>query len=429
MNTRNFRRRAFLASCTAGAVSALAASCPRAAGGPSQDVTPAPRIDCDFPGGNILVERIDGCDVYLRQDQRDTPGFWFYWYFRVRGAAGSTLRFHFTAGNVIGARGPAVSTDGGQTWAWLGMQAVEGATFVYTFGAQADDVRFCLGVPYLEAHLRSFLARHADHPNLKTEPHCTTRKGRKTLRLRVGRLDGTPEHRVLLTCRHHCCEMMASYALEGVLEAVLAETDDGAWLRRRVEVLVVPLVDHDGVEDGDQGKNRQPHDHNRDYLGESIYPSVAALRRHVPKWSQGRLRIALDMHCPWIRGGGDGPSSNERIFLVGNPAPEIWQRQQEFGRVLQQVQTGSLVYDPKHNIPWGQAWNTAEEPRCCSRWTASLPGVLVGVTIEIPYANAGGREVTPHTARRLGHDLARAIRRYLETHAATRTPDTTFTTR
>lgn len=67
-----------------------------------------PVIDCEFPGGNIIVERIDGDNVYLHQDPRDTGGFWFCWYFRVREAAGRTLTFHFTKGNVLGVLGPAV---------------------------------------------------------------------------------------------------------------------------------------------------------------------------------------------------------------------------------------------------------------------------------------------------------------------------------
>jgi len=428
MNAPYLKRRQFFASCTAGTVAAWAASSvvDTDAEIPSSEL---PTIDGSFPGGNIVVERIDGDEAYLHQDQRDTPGFWFYWYFRVRGAAGRTLRFHFTQGNVIGALGPAVSTDGGKTWDWLGMRAVEGASFAYAFSKQAAEVRFCLAVPYLESNLQAFLTRFADNPHLKVEPHCTTRKGRKTRRLRLGRLDDVsageagPNYRVLLTCRHHSCEMMAGWALEGLLETVLTDTEDGRWFRRNVEVLAVPFIDKDGVEDGDQGKNRTPHDHNRDYLGKSIYPSVAALRDFVPRWSQGRLRIALDMHCPWIRGGGDGPSSNERIFLVGNPSPEVWQRQQVFGNVLQQVQTGPLVYHPKHNIPWGKAWNTGKDPKSCSRWTASLPGVLVGTTIEIPYANAGAQAVTPETARLLGHDLARAIRRYLMQKQVSPIPD------
>lgn len=45
-------------------------------------------VDCDFPGGNIVVDGIKDDTVFLHQDVRDTQGDWFYWYFRVRGAAG-----------------------------------------------------------------------------------------------------------------------------------------------------------------------------------------------------------------------------------------------------------------------------------------------------------------------------------------------------
>jgi len=406
------KRRRFLVKCAAaaatGAVSASAA-------GQTTSDSNVLEIDCDFPGGNIVVERIEGDRVYLRQDQRDTPGFWFYWYFRVRGAAGRRLTFHFTKGNVLGVRGPAVSSDGGKSWDWLGAERMEGASFTYAFPSEATEVRFCLAIPYLEANLRTFLDRYRDNPHVVVEHHATTKKGRRNERLRLGRLEGEPRYRVLLTCRHHCCEMIPNWLLEGLIDFVLADTPGGRWFCDRVEFLALPFMDKDGVEDGDQGKNRKPYDHNRDYLGESIYPSVAALKEFVPEWSRGRLRMALDLHCPYIRGGGDGPSSNERIFLVGNPSEATWERQQEFGRILREVQTGPLVYDPKHNVRWGQSWNTLKEPRSCSRWAASLDGVRVSTTMETPYANVAGTPVTVDAARALGRDLARAIRKYLET--------------
>jgi len=399
-------RRDFFATCVSAMPAAVASS---AAVAQSQELQETePTIDADFPGGNIIVERIQRDHVYLRQDQRDTPGFWFYWYFRVRGAAGRRLTFHFTGGNVLGVRGPAVSGDDGKTWCWAAPDAAGAASFAHAFPEQAEAVRFCLAVPYQEADLHRFLRRHAGNAHLKVEQHSTTAAGRKTERLRFGKLDGEPAHRVLLTCRHHSCEMMASYVLEGVVEAVLADTADGRWFRQNVELAAVPMMDKDGVEAGDQGKNRRPHDHNRDYLGESIYPAVAALKRFVPKWSDGKLKISLDLHCPWIRGGG-----NEQVFFVGSRIPEMWKRQQHFSRILHEVQTGPLKHDPRHNVPWGKGWNSATEPKSCSSWMALRPEVLVGVTIEVPYANAGGRPVTAESARLLGHDLARAMRRYV----------------
>jgi len=47
-------------------------------------------------------------------------------------------------------------------------------------------------------------------------------------------------------------------------------------------------------------------------------------------------------------------------------------------------------------------------------WAAGLPGVEVATVIEIPYANVGDAIVTAESARFLGHDLARAMKEYLQ---------------
>ena len=67
-------------------------------------------VDCDFPGGNILVDEIDGDTIALHQDLRDTEGDWFYWYFRVRGAAGREVTVRFTGSDVIGVQGALIAS-------------------------------------------------------------------------------------------------------------------------------------------------------------------------------------------------------------------------------------------------------------------------------------------------------------------------------
>ena len=228
------------------------------------------KVDADYPGGNIVVDRIEGTEVHLHQDLRDTNGWWFYWNFRVRGAAGRTLTFRFTNRNVIGTRGPAVSLDEGRTWSWLGTKTVKGASFSYVFGPAAKSVRFAFSLPYQETDLKRFLVQYEGSKHLAVHELCKTPKGRSVERIHIGKLDGQPPHRMLITCRHHACESTASYVVEGMLAALLAETDDGKWLRENVEVLVVPFMDKDGVEDGDQGKNCKPRDHCRDYAGKSL---------------------------------------------------------------------------------------------------------------------------------------------------------------
>ena len=375
-------------------------------------MTTAIKIDADFPGGNIAVEKIDGDHVYLHQDIRDTRGWWFYWCFRARGAAGRTLAFHFTNKDVFAGRGPAASVDRGKTWEWLGRRRVRGQTFRYSFPHDAADVRFCMAMPYMQSNLREFLERHRPSPHLRRATLCKSKEGRTVERLHVGRLDGRCRYRALLTCRHHACEMMANYALEGIIDVVLGRSREGKWLRENVEFLAVPFVDKDGVEDGDQGKNRKPRDHNRDYSGKSVHPSVATLRTFVPEWSDGKLRFAMDMHCPWIRG-----ATSEWVYFVGRDSEENWRELTRFSKVLESVRTGPLPFHARNNLPFGKSWNTAAtwtQGMSCSRWAATLPGIRLATSIEIPYATASRQPVTADSARALGRDLAKAIRRYLD---------------
>jgi hypothetical protein len=377
----------------------------------AQTAVAVPVVDAQFPGGNIIVERIEGDRVELRPDLRDTQGWWFYWNFRVRGAAGRTLTFQFAGQNPIGVRGPAVSTDQGRSWKWLGADRVQGATFRYAFGADDDEVRFCFAVPYQEEDFQRFLAAYRDNRYLAVEELCKSPQGRSVERLHVGDRDREPKHRMFVTVRHHACESMASYVLEGFVTAALADTDDGRWFRENVHLVAIPFVDKDGVEQGDQGKNRKPRDHNRDYVGESVHPSVAAIRSFVPDWSRGRLDVAFDLHCPWIRG-----QHNEVIYMVGNSDPEMWQRQVAFGKILEEVQQGPLKYRAADNLPFGQAWNTGSnysQGMSFSRWASQREGIGLVTTFEVPYANAAGGTVDADGSRAFGHDLLRAVRRYV----------------
>jgi hypothetical protein len=399
MNYRTITFAAILLGCLAGDVAAKVV------------------IDADYPGGNIIFQRINGDLVDLKQDLRDTKGWWFYWSFQVRGAAGRKLTFRFTNKNVIGTRGPAVSVDGGKTWSWLGTKSVKGASFTYSFppadSKNARPVRFAFAIPYQEANLKQFLARHEKSKYLSVRQLCRTRKGRIVERIHIGRLDGRAGYRILLTCRHHSCESIASYVLEGAMAAMLADTETGRWFRKNVEVMAIPFVDKDGVEDGDQGKNRKPRDHNRDYIGKSTHPSIAALREFVPKWSAGRLKIVIDLHCPWLRGGG-----NESIYLVGSKDKAIWAAQCRFAGILETVCGDVLPYKASSNLPFGKSWNTGanfKAGKSCSRWAGELKGIDLATTIETPYANARKVTITPKLARAFGAAIAEAMGRYLRT--------------
>jgi len=385
------------------------------------------KIDADFPGGNIIVLSIDGDNVRLQRDIRDTSGDWFYWSFRIRGAEGRTLNFEFSSG-VVGARGPAVSNDGGNTWRWLSDKPGFSTTkFQYAFRAEEKEVLFSTGMTYTEKDLKRFLEKHKGNTSLKVETLCRTKKGRDAELLRIPGKGNAADFKVFLSSRHHCCEMMATYALEGMVETILSDSGDGKWLREHCDFFIVPFADKDGVEDGDQGKNRKPHDHNRDYV-QRIHPEVRAITEQVPVWLAGKPVFWMDLHCPWLRGGAEGEQpdkgTNEYFYQVGAKEPERWKLQQRFGKILEAEKKGSIPYKQSFDLPFGKSWNTgsnydaaagAPALMSCAGWGSMLPNMIFASSVELPYANASGVTVDADSARALGRDLARATRVYLET--------------
>jgi hypothetical protein len=346
------------------------------------------RIASDFPGGNIVVEKIVGNDVYVHQDLRDTKGDWFYWYFAVRGAQGRELTFHFTKSKAIGLLGPGVSRDGGRTWQWLG-HTESPTLFRYKFASDESEVRFSFGMPYQHADLLRFLEKHRQNPHLKQEALGKTRKGTPVELLRLG---AASDCKVLVTVRHHACEMMASYVAEGFMEAFLGDS----WLPTQVDCVVIPMVDKDGVEAGDQGKNRQPHDHKADYRGTSIYPEVAALRAFVEKWAGGKPDVTLDLHNPAI--------NSRVIYSHALRAGGVFEK--EFLETLEKVQRGPLQFRVQDSVEFAA--------RMADETVKKTNNTQINIGLEIPYALAREKPVTPESARAFGRDLTRALVFYFQ---------------
>lgn len=377
---------------------------------------PTYAIRADFPGGNVQVLVQDEHTFVLAPDLRDTlPGrWWFYWNFALSGPAGGVATVIFPGRDPIGVHGPAYSGDGGESWNWMGAQVVrqvmhDGAparAFDVTLPAAAAgdaEIRLAFGMPYVGENLERFLAGHR-HPDLLREEILThSPRGRKVPLLRLGNLR-QPERVVLVTARHHSCEAMASYVLEGfmaeVLRAATTETG-GPW--QRWQLIVLPFMDRDGVESGDQGKVRDPHDHYQDYSDTPRYREVAALMAAARDFP-APVFAALDLHCPWIRG-----SIHERIHLVGSPDPAMEEAQEVLLATLA-AREGGLPVTPADIFRFGVGWNTSADSPAFDYWaTRTFPAARLVSTLEFPYASLSGQVITTTAAREFGSDLAQAI--------------------
>ena len=377
------------------------------------------KIDISFPGGNIFIEDINGFDVTLTKDMRNTEGDWFYWAFRGTFDEVGTYHFTFTNGWACGARGPAVSYDDGMTWEWLGADCVSGekrSRFFYNYdGSRGNRVIFCMGMQYQQAHLDAFLAKHQGDDRLSVSTLAYTRKNRAVEILHIeDKTVGGEKKRIFLTSRHHCCEMMATYAMEGILDAALRDDDLGRELREKFIIDAVPFVDKDGVVDGDQGKNRRPHDHSRDYGdGHNLYPEVTAIQEFLMK---AKPFVVNDLHCPWIC-----MDCNESIYFPGPADKEAEKRMLRMSAILEEEAPACAPHFSRDNILYGTGWNTSANYTKGSTLAAWIlrRGWRVGFagTLEIAYANAREITLTADSVRELGRALARCYLRFVGEYA------------
>jgi len=348
-------------------------------------------IDTQFPGGNVVVKGIEGDTVHLTPDLRGGQA-WFYWCFDAVAAKPGKVTFAFANPLRIGVRGPAVSRDGGRSWRWLGAEHVESTKeaerFSYQFNAAQERVRFAVAIPYLQHDLDAFVLKNKNNPHLSKSVLTKTRKGTPVDLLQIGKL-GPDRQSVLVTARHHACESMASYVLEGFMQEALSDSPAAAAFRKRYVLYAVPLVDKDGVQAGDQGKNRAPHDHNRDYGPEPLYPEVRTIQELV---DEKDVRFSIDFHCPALRG-----DIHEAFHFLGLGVPHIRDNLDEFRAWIKEERPPAVMVplnflaDPKKP--------NAVDRRINSHYLATREKALFAATLEVPYTQR-------HPA--LDQDMARA---------------------
>lgn len=359
---------------------------------------PVLTVDDQLPAGNIVMERVSGDTVYVSQDLSKNADEWFYWAMRVRGAQGKTLVFQFPRTSV-GARGPVVSLDQGKTF-FFGGEANDD-NFTWTFGPKDKDVYFYECHPYLPENWEAF-TNTLDKSLFSQSVLCISREGREVPYASVGLKDGKERHHIFIMARHHCSETMASYVMEGLVMGLCASDKVGEWLRDNVDMTLVPFADYDGVVDGDQGKNRAPHDHNRDY-GLFLYPETRAI---ADLYGKTHAEVFLDLHCPWI-------NTQYVHNSLSNPAitPDM-EAEARFTECVERNAFG-LPYHSSNNVPFGTDWNNKanySNGTTCLNWARlHAPDARVCRCFEIPFANAEGTEVNPESCRAFGKSLAAAL--------------------
>jgi len=246
-------------------------------------------------------------------------------------------------------------------------------------------------IPYTQKDLDVFLKQNVSNSNLVRSVLTRSRKGREVELLQIGK-PGPNVEAVCFTCRHHACETMASFVVEGFVQAAISDTPAGRAFRKKYVLYLIPFVDKDGVEDGDQGKGRSPHDHNRDYGKDSIFPEIDAIEKLA---TEKNIKYLVDWHCPTLL------MNSHQIFYFCGPKrmPSAnYENAQRWSKEIKKVM-------PK-DAPGGPAvWLKPVKPKdkgdLCSGFFAFLPRMVMATAIEVPFAPPG-KKMDPASLRSYG---------------------------
>ncbi|MCG2739255.1 MAG: hypothetical protein L6300_03325 [Syntrophaceae bacterium] len=260
--------------------------------------------------------------------------------------------------------------------------------------APITDVAFCF--PYGEADVQSLLQRYPNY--WQSAVIGVSQGGRRIARLNnaVGSQDGR-QPGFYIVARQHAGETPGSWVLDGLLQH-LAQIRKAGYI-----VWTVPCVDVDGIVRGHYGKDGFPYDLNRAWGQPPMRHETLVIRQDVLRWkARCHPILALDLHAPgacerdgvyaYVGGDADGPLAAEETkwcnVLQNELQPEF--AAPEFKRVA--------------NYP--------------SRWTT--PGFATflrselgvpALSLETPYAMAGGSLLTQKSYREIGRRLAVGVLR------------------
>lgn len=362
-------------------------------------------IRTDFPGANALVSNNTGSSVNIAPDLRG-DNEWFYWCFEATvnkpGQVDFILPINVTGANGavdIGRQGPAVSYDDGDTWDWMGTSTVDSDSFKHTFTPDQLTVRFAVTLPYLQKDLDEFLAENASNPHLSKSILAQTNGGLDVELLQIGQ-PGSGKGAVLFTCRHHACETIASYVLQGFMKEAISNSSAGVAFRNNYVLYVVPFVDKDGVQAGDQGKNRKPHDHNRDYNKDApgLYPEIDAIEALA---IEKRIQYVMDCHCPTLL-----MDIHQRVYFSGPDYMPIdnYVNVSAFSSLIDEEMGPAAPAGPVNTM------NAKVGRDRCARSLCFLPGMIMSTNLEFGYAPRG-KDTSPDNCLGYGAAFLRAWNR------------------
>ncbi len=366
----------------------------------------------DFETANADLVAIDGDEIHFRaRSVRGSLVLW--WHFALEQVTRRHLTFVWeNAAEAMGgleslqAEMPLVN-PGGREYYRLPPGEIDPDAGTWRFNVEfsrhvdAARLAFCYPYSYSEA-LR--VARGWSSAGVaRLETLTQSPGGRDVPVLFFGDPEQAGREMIVAVARQHAGETPGSFTLEGFIEQFIAGGACGRWLRERGLLVVMPVMDPDGVAEGSFGKNQEPVDINRDWTGESKWPQVAAARQLIADLAaRHRYMLFLDFHAP---------CAHEPAFVYLSPddmvPPEPLRWQRRFVELL-----------AERPCPWfdfhAEDCYVGERHEGMAKIAQANEHGCAAITLETPYNKTrDGRIASPLRYRQHGQAVAEATLRLI----------------
>jgi Zinc carboxypeptidase/Cytosolic carboxypeptidase N-terminal domain len=376
-------------------------------------------IDSAFPGGGVDGVRFQDSRTVEFAAPLDSGQRSLWFCFRVRGAKGQALRFcQRGLERVLGvheSRGYApvcpVYRSGASDWARVDPRDVsfsaDPLAFSFAHRFADDEAYFAFCYPYTRENLAGYLSAHASS-RMRLDSPGRSDEGRDVPCLTVGDpADPNVRDLVVVLARQHAGEVTGSFALEGMLDVLLADAPLANRLLGDTLFVFFPLADIDSVEAGRYGKDQYPIDYNRDWSFAPFHAGTRLMQAVIGELTQRyRLTCVIDLHAPQP----GAPS-----YLVPNrqspPGGEEWLRFWDFALRFEDSCQGLHNFRLADIDPEVLDWGSVYRRSLNSSYFSSRHGA-VAFGVELSYHRDNqGRLLTREDWRSLGGLLVGAYAR------------------
>ena len=177
-------------------------------------------------------------------------------------------------------------------------------SFYYCFEYDNDTVSFAFAEPYTYTDLINYIEEISSNTKykkiFKCESLCNTISGLRCNLITITSPEVNPMKKgIVLTARVHPGETVGSWVIKGAIEFLLSQEHDAEFLRENCVFKIVPMLNSDGVVQGNYRCSLSGCDLNRRYIIPSkiLHPEIYYLKEMTKKLSkENPLLFYCDFH-------------------------------------------------------------------------------------------------------------------------------------